>query len=237
MDAGVKPISSSLRVDVPFESMKEIYAMPQPPKSLSDKAAKKILLTWPGRTNDFWLPPKGRGFWIRGQPKDGKFPGPVISVPGAALFKTQPDGLWVHFNSWTSCDVIVIEVCRTSQNLNDKRSRYMPTGSAKVLQVKKSWLNEEIKVRGGGSRKRRVAAGGVRALKDHSEISVPIRFLRVLYCLPNALYQKWGLEHVPTGYEFFCAASSLRSHTSKNMRTFLKQLSSAAHFFTKIKFK
>lgn len=85
-------------------------------KNLSDAEAKGVLLRWPNRTK-LWPPPQGRGFWLRGQPVGPrKAPGPRLSSPGAKLFSTQPDGLWVHFNRTISCDVVAIEVCGTIQN-------------------------------------------------------------------------------------------------------------------------
>ena len=96
-------------------------------RKLSDAEAKAILLKkWPTRTKH-WPPLGGRGYWLRGQPREGKMAGPKLASPGMKLFATQPDGLWIHFQGVASCDVVVIEVCGTAQNLNDKRSRYFPS--------------------------------------------------------------------------------------------------------------
>lgn len=200
---------------------------------LSDNDAKQILLAWPTRTNRLWPPPNGKGFWLQGQPRVGDTPGPKLSAPGATLFRTQPDGLWVYFQDQNSCDVVVVEVCGTIQNLNDKRSRYIPASHSLVLTYSPNWMREEIKIKGKGTLPRWKAFGTrKRPLKDKTKDYVTaIRHLRVLYSLPNALYDSWCSEHVPTGYEFYCPHSSLASYNSQKMQVFLRQLSSASQFY------
>ncbi|MFA7346504.1 MAG: hypothetical protein WCZ86_01970 [Desulfurivibrionaceae bacterium] len=204
-------------------------------RKLRDREAKDILLGWPTRTKKLWPPPGGKGYWIQGQPKKARnMPGPCLSAPGAALFKTQPDGLWVHFQGQTSCDVVVVEVCGTIQNLNDKRSRYVPSSHSLVLSCKKEWLDEKVSVNKGGQFPRWKASASF-GKAPHLDLSVPVRHLRVLYALPNDNYHEWCAEHVPTGYEFFCPHSSLDSYNSQRMQTFLRQMSIAAQFYTKPK--
>jgi hypothetical protein len=201
-------------------------------EKLSDKEAKTLLLKWPTRTK-LWPPPEGRGFWIRGQPKDGKRPGPRLSSPGAQLFTTQPDGLWVHFRDGESCDVVAIEVCGTIQNLNDKRSRYIPASHSLILSCSAAYLREEIPVQKAAKRPRWKACASFHA-EPPSDLRIPIRHLRVLYGIPNALYDKWCREHTPTGYEFFSPHSSLATYSSQPMQTFLRQMSSASQFRTRV---
>jgi len=202
-------------------------------KKLSDKQAKKVLLKWPNRTK-LWPPPSGRGYWIQGQPRQANATGPRISSPGAKLFNTQPDGLWAHFQGDTSCDVVAIEVCGTIQNLNDKRSRYIPASHSLILRCPLDWLEEKITVQKGGKFPRWKAAGTFDT-KPGQELMVPIRHLRVLYGIPNALYDEWSRQHTPTGYEFFSPHSSLHTYNSPAMQAFLRQMSSANHFRTKVK--
>ena len=66
--------------------------------------------------------------------------------------------------------------------------------------------------------------------KPAEDLSVPIRHLRVMYGIPNALYHKWCREHTPTGYEFFAPHSSLHTYNSPAMQQFLRQMSSANQF-------
>ncbi len=198
---------------------------------LSDAEAKAILLAWPTRTQ-LWPPPDGLGFWIQGQPPTG-VPGPRISSPGARMFRTQPDALWVYFSGSSSCDVVAVEVCGSIQNLNDKRSRYIPASHSLVLSCSLAWLEEIIAVQRGGQ-KRRWKAAGTFPTKPTEGLTVPIRHLRVLYGIPNQHYDKWCREHTPTGYEFFCPHSSLRTYSSQPMQRFLRQMSSASQFRVRV---
>ena len=200
-----------------------------PATKLSDNEAKQILLGWPGRTKH-WPPPNGIGYWIRTQPKSGTRPGPTLSSPGASLFHTQPDGMWAHFREAESCDVVVIEVCGTAQNLNDKRSRYIPASHSVVLNCSRAWLLEHIPTKAGGTAARWDASGCF-ANEPSQDIFVPVRYLRVLYALPDDLYHNWCYEHVPTGQEFFCPHSSLTSFTAQKMQKFLRQMSIASQFY------
>jgi hypothetical protein len=201
-------------------------------KKLSDADAKRILLRWPTQIKEVWPPPGGNGAWIRAQPigDDDKAPGPRIIAPGSKLFYTQPDGLWVHFNGVESCDVIAVESCGTSQNLNDKRARYMPSTHSLVLSVTRRWVEEEVSGgRGPGSSSRRELAG---TMPDSVEnlFNVPIRNIRVLYALPNELYVKWVPEHPPSGSEFFIPHSSLDTYNAPDTQTFLRGMSVATQF-------
>lgn len=201
---------------------------------LSDSRAKSILLKWPRRTVNPWPAPGGSGFWLRSQPKDGSAPGPRIASPGAKLFRTQPDGLWVHFGGTQSCDLIVVEVCGTAQNLNDKRSRYIPSSHSLVLQCTKRWLLGTIYLQGGKQLPRWQAAGSMMEVQPEADVSLPVRHLRVLSALPNQLYHKWCSEYTPTGYEFFCPHSSLDTYNSQGMIKFLEQMSIASQFRVRV---
>jgi hypothetical protein len=203
-------------------------------KKLKDAEAKKILLKWPTRTKSVWPPPGGTGFWMRGYPSNGTSGGPRLASPGAKLFTTQPDGLWVHFAGWESCDVVAVEVCGTIQNLNDKRSRYIPASHSLVFQASAKWFGEEITVQKSGKRPRWEAAVSL-AKNPESGLRLPIRHLRVLYSLPNDLYHSWCSNHTPTGYEFFCPHSSLDSYNSGKMQKFLRQMSVASQFYARPK--
>ena len=146
------------------------------------------------------------------------------------MFRTQPDGMWVYFHSYQSCDLVAVEVCGTAQNLNDKRSRYIPSSHSLVLSASAEWFGEEVQIQAGRMRKRWHATNTLESEPD-DDVVVPVRHLRVLYALPNDLYNTWCAEHAPTGYEYFCPHSSLSSITNQNMRTFLKRMSIASQFY------
>jgi hypothetical protein len=140
--------------------------------------------------------------------------------------------MWVYVKGRMYADVIVVEVCGSIQNLNDKRSRYLPASHSIVLTCPIEWLLEETPIHGGGRAQRWRA---MRTLgKPRTDLTVPIRHLRVLYALPNNLYDKWIPNHVPTGYEFCCTHKSLKGHNSQKMQKFLRQMSIGSCFLTQV---
>jgi hypothetical protein len=207
--------------------------MTRTPKKLSDAEAKAILKLWPESTGELWRAPQGDGRWLRAQPATSGPTAPRISSPGAKLFKTQPDGLFVYFNDTESCDLVCIEACGSSQNLNDKRSRYMPSIGSLVLSAKAKWLQAQMPSGPGrGVAERWVVAGSIRD-RPTADMAIPVRNVRVLYSLPNELYRKWKSEHSPTGYEYFCRNSSLASYSGPAFQSFLRRMSIASQFYTK----
>lgn len=199
------------------------------PKKLSDKMAKKILRKWPTRTK-VWTPTLA-GWWLRAQPVEVGATGPRFRAPGAILFKTQPDGLWLYLRPEERyADAVVVEVCQSVQNLNDKRSRYMPATHSLVVECPRRWLVAEISVQRGGLQPRWRAARTFES-QPTERLIVPVRFLRVLYALPNAVYRKWMPGHVPAGYEYFMPHSSLDSYPSPAMQRFLRRLTLSSHAY------
>jgi len=200
------------------------------PKVLSDSAAKRVLRRWPTRTRRLWTP-DAPGWWLRAQPVDGQTTCPRFRAPGARLFKTQPDGLWLFLQPDDGyADAIVVEVCQSIQNLNDKRSRYMPATHSLIVECPRTWLLAEISVQRGG-RQPRWRAAGTFADEPTAPLVLPVRFLRVLYALPNSIYRTWLLEHVPAGYEYFVPHSSLGSYEAPPMQDFLRRLTISSHSY------
>ncbi len=103
-------------------------------QKLTDREAKAILRKWPVRTTAQWSTPHGKGYWIRAQPPDegSSVAAPRIGYPGAKLFHTQPDGMWVYLNESDFADVVCIESCCDTQNLNDKRPRASPKSRRRI---------------------------------------------------------------------------------------------------------
>lgn len=199
---------------------------------LSDALAKNILLGWPIATSKLWVTELRGTKWLRGQPVNSGTKGPRLSSPGVKLFTTQPDGLYVLFNNTVSCDVVAIEVCGTIQNLNDKRSRYIPASHSVVLNCTAAWLTERVPVQGRNATQPRWQIAGSFDNEPTEAIAVPVRHLRVMYALPNREYRRWCPDHTPAGYEFFCQHSSLDGYNSQKMQTFLRRMSVRAHFLT-----
>jgi len=200
---------------------------------LSDGEAKAILRDWPTRADSLWDAPTGSGYWIQAQPKaDGStITTPTIQTPGSSLFKTQPDGLYAFLNERVFADLIAIEVCGSSQNLNDKRSRYSADVRSVVLHCPLAWLLENVSIQHGSVVPRWQATKSI-SVAPTEELYLPVRFLRVLFALPNALYKTWTAENVPDGHEYYCRHSSLGNYSSPAMQAFLSQLSMRRHFRT-----
>lgn len=199
---------------------------------MKDKDAKDILLNnWPDYGNAVWPVPGRKGSWIRARPAPQGSPSVQLKSPGSQLFKTQPDGLWLFVCSPDFVDAIAIEVCSSIQNLNDKRSRYMPSSYSLVAQIPVKWLIAPIHVKRAKVPAWKLCAGI--STTPANDKTLPVRFLRVLYILPPKLYDVWVPNHTPTGYEYFCSDTSLKSYPSPKMQDFLKQMSIASQFYTK----
>ncbi len=199
---------------------------------LSDGEGKERLRAWPQRPREFFVTSTSVGFWLRAQPPDGGPAGPTLVSPGATLFAAQPDGLWLWFSELDFVDVIAVDVCRKTQNLNDKRSRYMPTTHALLVDCSAAWLTTVISLQGGGQRARWQACGTIAAAPTQ-DVRLPVRHLRVLYALPNDLYDDWLLSVTPGAHEFFCRHSSLGSHNSEAFREFLSRMNPGAQYYTR----
>ena len=201
---------------------------------LTDATAKTILLNWPASTEKTCgRLRKATADGFGGSPSTGRRSVPRIGSPGAVkLFSTQPDGLFVYFSGLESCDVVVIEVCGSVQNLNDKRSRYIPSGHSLVPRCNTPWFKEEVPTKGGGREARWKVCDSI-AEPPATDVAVPIRHLRVLYALPNEMYKAWCPGHIPSGYEYFCPHSALDSHNSPKMRSFLARMSLGSQFYLK----
>jgi hypothetical protein len=157
---------------------------------------------------------------------------PVLHPPGAQKFKTQPDGLWLYVRAPDFVDAICVEVCGSIQNLNDKRSRYMPLGASILISIPKSWLVSLITVQHGAEKPIWKAMGTWGDDSPSDSISLPIRHLRVLYALKDDHYDAWVKNITPAGHEYFCLANSLASYPSPKMKAFLKQMSVSAQLLT-----
>ena len=123
-------------------------------------------------------------------------------------------------------------MCGTASNLNDKRSRYSPSTHSLLIHFKEDWLKEEFSVQGGGKKTYQEALQ-ISPDAPGGDFRLPVRHLRVLYALPNELYDTWCSQHCPTGYEFFCPHTSLASHNSQSFISFLSQMSIASQFYKK----
>jgi len=221
-----------------FEAQMSKTRLVATPTKLTDAQAKTLLKAWPSHSGDVvrstvWPTPHGIGAWLRAQPPESSsLPGPRLQAPGATLFRTQPDGLWVWFGPDAQfADVLAVEVCGTAQNLNDKRSRYGPTTTSLLLHTPRTWLQRALRTRGGGSSTRLelAALGDVELSED---LQVPVRWSQVLFALPNDIFRRWTAEQIPGPHEYFCRHSSMGSYTGQPMQALLARMTLRSHFLT-----
>ena len=200
---------------------------------LSDGDAKNILRKWPTRSDTLWESPIGKGYWLQAQPKPANsgITSPTLRTPGSSLFKTQPDGMYAFLNEDVYADVVCIEVCGTQQNLNDKRSRYAADVRSMVLHCPEKWMLKDVTVQNGGVLPRWQACGTI-ATQPAEDLIVPVRYLRVLFAIPNDLYKTWSAENIPDGHEFYCRHSSLSTYNSPATQEFLRGMEIQRHFRT-----
>lgn len=174
-------------------------------RKLCDSEAKELLARWPAQ------PHKGGWFgghhfterWLRTQPKTGKASSPrLFRLTGTPEHskRTQPDGMWINVHpddrGVTSTSVFVIEVCTSTQNLSDKRTRYR-TGHAPLhIELPMRWLREPVHP------SRRATRSSVLGLPEN-EIdwpeTLPVVNLKVLYAVPGGLRDSQYLK-VRDGY-------------------------------------
>jgi hypothetical protein len=196
-----------------------------------DTLAKEALATWPHVSTKLWPPSRKGGAWLKAQPVDGAATGPRLMAAGTDIFKTQPDGLWVFLSEDDGfADCIAIEACSTSQNFADKRSRYQPSTTAMVLRCPKQWLCGKIPHKSG--RRARWSFTDL-AAEPSANLTLPTRFVRVLFFLEDSLYNGWRRAGVPAGHEFVASYSSIASYTSQAMQRFLRRMSPEQHFYKK----
>ena len=141
---------------------------------------------------------------------------------------TRPDGMWFRVCSDDEAvDVICIEICGTLQNLWDKRSRYIPTISAIVLEIEWSWLHEKIY-----KNLNRKQKSGIGLNESSKQLKLGVRYLRVIFALTTEDYNKFRKDGVPAGHEYFLKHSSLASFSSPKMQEFLRRLAPMSHFYS-----
>ncbi len=126
-------------------------------------------------------------------------------------------------------DIIAIEICRSNQNFNDKRSRYTPTSGNVNATLPAGWLDANITVQRGGSKKIWDASGWF-ARKPQGDVRLTIRHLRALFVLTDQDYQNFAENHLPAGHEYFCKHRHLGQINHQEMQAFIKGMALMRHF-------
>jgi len=201
---------------------------------LSDRDAKEIMEKWP-RTTTVLFGGTDDCPWVKAQPKhrEDSATTPLLLIAGNTALKTQPDGMYIRLvNDMQSLDVICFEVCSSLSNLQDKRSRYAPSISSLVVDIKNRWWNE--KVYSNGATRWKKMPFDEYEMEDHvrDDEWFPIRHLRVVYVLRSDHLENFRLNGVGYGHEYFIRNRSLASISAQGFRSFLDRLSPNNHFYT-----
>lgn len=126
-------------------------------------------------------------------------------------------------------DLVVVEVCGSKQNLNDKRARYAGLSRSMLLKCPRRWLRAQVTLAGKGT-KTRWEASGTFATEPNSDLLLPVRFLTVLFALKSPLLTKWRASGMGAPGEYYCTQQALRGYNSQDFQAFLKQMSFSAHY-------
>ena len=166
-------------------------------KRLTDSEAKAVLKSWPTFTKELFRGSEKKP-WLQAQPKadDKQATTPCLLIAGSNALSTRPDGMWFRLvRERQAADVFCVEVCGSLQNLQDKRSRYVAVTSALVLWCAHRWWNEQISTNIARWQKSGVFEEG----PDGDTIS-PIRYMKVLYALPDIEYNNFKDNGVAGGH-------------------------------------
>lgn len=136
--------------------------------------------------------------------------------------------IYVHHNSGFA-DIIAIEVCRTNQNFNDKRSRYTPTAGNVHVTLPAGWLDSTMTIQ-RGHQKRIWDASGWFERKPQEDVRLSIRHLRALFVLTDGDYKNFAENHLPAGHEYFCKHRHLGQINHQDMQAFVKGMALMRHF-------
>ncbi len=178
--------------------------------------------------------PRG-GTWLKGRPGDQRLSShPFLKLPGSQVFRTLPDGMWLHFSPGSArdpyVDILCIEACSTLANLLDKRSRFAPSVSSLLALCPLPWLLAPPE-RGGAVPRWRL----IRWLEQQptGPLMVPVRDVRVVFGLQRPHYGAFAENQVPQPHEYFCPMEALTAEGGDKdpaMRALMARTSSIANF-------
>ncbi len=182
---------------------------------LLDAMVKESLKRWPQRPPGL-KPRRGKESWLRGRPsEDAGVSNPFLKLPGSTKLRTLPDGLWLNFGGTFEepyVDIFAVEVCSTSQNLLDKRSRFAPS-------TIRCWRCVRSPAAGGGRAEppdAALAATGVFRAEPTVPAAIPVREMRVMYGLKDLHYAGFARHQLPHAHEFFVPMTTLTEVNSED---------------------
>jgi hypothetical protein len=190
---------------------------------LSDAEVKRIIGKWPYATETLF----DSRLWLRLRPAVS--PAPYLYYPGARRFSTYSDGLYCAFgldeNAYIEyVDAIAIEASSSIQNFFDKRSRYAFSNQSMMIYCQPQWLIRAVPFKKGEK-----AISELIGTKHTEDQYIPVRYISVLYVLPNATYTQIRDELYPWPHEYFIPETSLNGLVT-NYKAFLPALAPESHF-------
>jgi len=175
------------------------------------------------------------GTWLKGRPGDYRVTAhPFLKLPGSNVFRTLPDGMWLHFSPSNAgdpyVDILCIEACSSLANLLDKRSRFAPSVCSLMAWCPLPWLLGPPE-RGGDVPRWRL----IRWLPQEptGPLTVPVRDVRVLFGLNRDHYGAFAENQVPHPHEYFCPVEALTAEDGDKdpaMRALMARTTALANF-------
>jgi hypothetical protein len=201
-------------------------------KSL-DALVREKLRGWPQHPPGMSDPDMGAsGAWLRARP--GGLDSPVLKMPGSNRLRTVPDGLWLCFGGTERdayVDIFAIEACGTFTNLLDKRSRFAPSMHSLLAVCPVNWLMGPVSDHNNMPRWRHT---GLLRAAPVTQMTLPIRDIRVMYALPPRHYNGFAASQIPHVHEFFAPMVALigpESWKHPTLRAFIARTSPRANFW------
>lgn len=196
---------------------------------MKDPKGKKILRSWPDCTRDIWPCPSDK-HWLRTQPDSKK--APKLKKRGAAKFSTLPDGMWILYSkSKRSVDVMAVEVCNSPGNLLEKLARYSYFHFVTDCSV--DWLKQKIAMPDNDKPQPRWKIMQL-SEKPVDTLEIPVEALRVLYVLPDKLFDDWKAHGQPRAHEYYCRDVDFNL-SNPDFKAFLGAMRHRRQFFKKKK--
>ncbi len=199
-----------------------------------DLLVKSRLKRW-GQRPPGVKPRRGKEAWLRGRPSEDetRISSPFLKIPGSSRLRTLPDGLWLNFGGGFAdpfVDILAIEACSTIQNLLDKRSRFAPSTHSTMCLCPIEWLLAPIAPDDPTPRWRTT---GIFMHEPYTDITVPVREMRVLYGLKSGHYKGFARHQLPHAHEFFVPMETLTEENSEDnpaLRALIARTSVSANF-------
>lgn len=201
-----------------------------------DALVQARLRTWPQRPPGIPAPTQGPGRWLRARPAPEPYGEPYLKLPGSQRLRTLPDGLWLKFGGAPGdpyVDAFVIEACGSMPNLQEKRARFAPSTHALLVCCPTKWLLGAVSADEPEPRWTRT---GLLSAPPDTNLTLPVRDLRVLYALKPRQFQDLAQHQVLHAHEYFMPMNVLVGENATEdpaVCALLARATSAANFLSR----